>query len=131
MLTDYCEEENEQRMTVISISINQSRLSFDKGKVKSWDTSTFNLSSRDKEEKEWNFNKPIQNKLDEIEWKRFNSEVLLRSELNKMDSWVILKKMSKRNNEHNDSNSKILNDNNILICINDYENEIEYKLQTS
>ena len=131
MLTDYCEEENEQRMTVISISINQSRLSFDKGKVKSWDTSTFNLSSRDKEEKEWNFNKPIQNKLDEIEWKRFNSEVLSRSELNKMDSWVILKKMSKRNNEHNDSNSKILNDNNILICINDYENEIEYKLQTS
>ena len=124
MQTDYCEEENEQRMAVFSIPIHQSRLSFDKGRVKSWDAHSFDLNSMDRKEKEWNFNKPIQNKQDEIKWKRFNSEVLQRSELNRMDSCIILKKMSKKNSEHNNSKPKLLKDNDTLLFVNDDLNEI-------
>ena len=98
MLTDNLGEEPKQIMKILSIPIKQSRLSFDKGKVKDWDMNSFksdpieeNKNKQAPDESNY-FNSNITKRT------RVNSEKLSRRELNEMDSIVILKEMTKRSN---------------------------------
>ena len=95
MLTDYWEDEWEQRMVVFSIPIKQSRLRFDKGKIKKCDAHSFKIQIAKEEAKEQLCNKcELLNPWRDKE-ERLNSEPILRSKLNQLDSWVVLKEMSK------------------------------------
>ena len=127
MLADNCEDtEAEKRMDVKSIPVKQSRLRFDKGNIKKKDMHSFKLYPTEQEQIEETKAKLTITKLGNAKRSRFSSEWLLRSELNQMDSWVILKEMSKKNSEYNGSRSKILEeDDDSLFFMNDCQNEVE------
>ena len=96
MLSDCWEDAAEKRMTVMSIPVKQSILRFDKGNIKKQDTNSFKLSPIKNEQREESKNKIKFSKRGNTKRARINSESIWRRELNQMDSWVILKEMSKK-----------------------------------
>ena len=111
MQTDNLGDEPKQIMKILSIPIKQSRLSFDKGKVKDWDMNSFKSDRIEESKNKQTSNEPNYFKHNITKRSRINSEKLSRREMNEMDSSVILKEMTKRDNKHKSSRFKIQKEN--------------------
>ena len=111
MLTNNLEDEPKQIMKILSIPIKQSRFSFDKGKVKDWDMSSFKSDRIEESKNEQTSNELNYFKHNITKRERVNSENVSRRELNEMDSAVILKEMTKRDNKYKSSRFKIQKEN--------------------